>query len=503
MAEEIPRQSQATESWLARHTTLGTIAQSLFDQPSRGVEAWARTTAGVVAMLLALQIVTGALLAFYYVPSIESAHTTVAYVEKIVPAGSWIRALHHYGSQWLTLFLVLHLAQMFWRAAYQSQPVAWCASVVLLALVLANGATGYSLPWDMRAFYGTRVTEGITSGLPFIGSTARRWLLGGAEISSLTLPRLSALHLLIVPAFILLLITARLFILRERKMSNVTTEFPTPKLQTQNWRRKQFTRHAVSATLVFLALALYALKFPTPLGPGADTPAPTYLPRPGAQFLWLFQMLKYLPGRVASSVALALPSLIFAGLAALPFLDHTPLRKIIPHTRRKIGSLIFALSLLLFASLTALAYIEDARDPHVRAQLAKQATEEAAFRAAPFEPLHPGTNAPDTEAAGKPTNTGATSNAQTSSPSSTTSSAPDSYIKNCSSCHGTHGQGASIFPKLTGVSTKPRRTVEDIIGLLNDPLAYGIDPPMKSFADKLTDNEKREIAEWVVTLKKK
>src|SRR5947209_9393610 len=47
--------------------------------------------------------------AFYYVPSADSAYTTVAYVEKVVPAGSWLRALHFYGSQLLPAALVLHL----------------------------------------------------------------------------------------------------------------------------------------------------------------------------------------------------------------------------------------------------------------------------------------------------------------------------------------------------------------------------------------------------------
>ena len=55
---------------------------------------------------------------------------------------------------------------------------------------------------------------------------------------------------------------------------------------------------------------------------------------------------------------------------------------------------------------------------------------------------------------------------------------------------------------MLGVSAKPRRTVDDIVGLLNDPKAYGLEPPMRSFATKLTDQEKREIAEWVITLKK-
>jgi hypothetical protein len=53
-----------------------------------------------------------------------------------------------------------------------------------------------------------------------------------------------------------------------------------------------------------------------------------------------------------------------------------------------------------------------------------------------------------------------------------------------------------------GVAEKPRRSVADIVSILNDPTAYGLEPPMKSFATKLTDDEKREIANWVVTLKK-
>ena len=80
---------------------------------------------------------------------------------------------------------------------------------------------------------------------------------------------------------------------------------------------------------------------------------------------------------------------------------------------------------------------------------------------------------------------------------------PESYIINCSACHGTRGQGVQKFPKLIGVGSKPRRSVEDIITLLNDPKAYGLEAPMRSYADKLTEDEKREIAEWVALLKSK
>jgi ubiquinol-cytochrome c reductase cytochrome b subunit len=500
------------ESWVSRWTTLEDIERTLIDKPSSGFEAWARTTAGVVVMLLALQIITGLLLGFYYVPSTESAHTTVAYIEKVVPAGSWIRSLHHYGSQWLTIALVLHLAQMFWRATYRRRPVAWMASVILLGLIFASGATGYSLPWDARAFFGTRVTEGIAGGLPFIGSRAREWILGGMEITPITLARFFALHALIIPALILIVLAARLFVFRERGLVSAAEE-----RRLEVWMHRQVLRNAIAAGLVFIALALFAAKYFAPLGPAADTAAPGYLPRPGPQFLWLFQMLKYLPGRAASVVAVALPGLILFGLAMLPFLNPKPLRKVMAHPRRTLGAVLFSIAFLLFTVLTFLAYWKDATDPLIRAQLGRQRAEEMAFRNAPFTPLRSRTSEsasiePRTDKdANRQSNTqppdaSASPGSDSSSNTSTSVSSgapPESYITNCSACHGTRGQGASKFPKLLGVGSKPRRTVEDIIALLNNPTAYGLEPPMKSYADKLTEDEKREIAEWVASLRTK
>jgi ubiquinol-cytochrome c reductase cytochrome b subunit len=499
------------ERWLSRWTTLQDIERSLIDEPSKGLSAWARTTAGVVAMLLAVQLITGLLLAFYYVPSAESAHTTVSFIEKVLPAGSWLRAVHHYGSQWLTLALVIHLAQMFWRATYRRRPVGWMASVVLLMLVLAGGATGYSLPWDARAFFGTRVAEGIAGGLPVAGDLSRRWLIGGTDITPVTLARFFALHVLVTPTLIFLTLVARLFIFRERALVSAEEE-----RKLERWMRGQMARNAIVAGIVFLALALFAYWNYAPLGPPADTAAPGYLPRPGAQFRWLFQLLKYLPGQMASVVAVALPGLIFIGLASLPFLNPPRLRRMVAHPRRITGAVLFALGFALFTIMTAISYYKDARDPVIRAQLARQDSEEAAFRAAPFVPLRTrtsesaidetttGTNrngGDGTGTTGDNSNTSSSSNASQKVISAT--SPPESYVAKCSGCHGTRGQGVKIYPRLIGISTKPRRTVEDLIAIMNDPQSYGLDPLMPSFANKLTEDEKREIAEWTASLKKR
>src|ERR1044071_8779706 len=169
---------------------------------ARGL-VWLKTTGGIVVVLLLVQFLTGVLLAFYYVPSVDHAYTTVSYIEKVVSSGSWLRALHHYGSQWLSVFIFLHVIRLFWIEAYATNRIQWIAAIVILALVIAAGGTGYSLPWDARAFFSTRVAEGLMAGLPGAGRLARFWLLGGSDISTLTISRFFALHVLLIPAIIL------------------------------------------------------------------------------------------------------------------------------------------------------------------------------------------------------------------------------------------------------------------------------------------------------------
>jgi ubiquinol-cytochrome c reductase cytochrome b subunit len=417
-------------------------------------------------MLLVVQFATGTLLAFYYVPSVDHAHTTVSFIEKVLSSGTWLRSLHHYGSQWLPLFVFLHLIQLLTCEAYKHWKAHWLAAVILLALVMAAGGTGYSLPWDARAFFSTRIAEGLVGGLPFIGRISRLWLLAGNDISTLTLSRFFALHVLIVPFLILLVVGWRL-----------------AKQATVCWTT--ITRNAIAAGLVFLALAIWTARVPAPLGPSVADVSADYLPRPGAQFLWLYQTLKYVPGGIGSLVGVALPGLAILVLLLLPWLNLKSLHRVSRNPQKLIGTSIVGIIALWVITMTLTSYLSDQRDPRIRQQLAKQAAQELAFRSAPFTPV---AMLPANQASAADTN-----------------SAPDAYLHFCASCHGPHGeggaQGALKFPPLVGVSAKPRRSVDDIVGLLNDPLAYDIQPPMRSFATKLTDQEKREIAVWVVKLK--
>ena len=427
--------------------------------PAGKARSWLETTGGIVGVLLLVQFVTGVLLAFYYVPSVDHAYTTVAYVEKVVSSGAWIRALHHYGSQWLSVFVFLHVIRLFLTRAYASNRIQWIVGILLLGFVMAAGGTGYSLPWDARAFFSTRIAEGLMAGLPFVGGMARLWLLGGSDISTITLSRFFALHVLVIPAFVIGVVVWRAF------RSNIAEIFGP--------------RHAIAGGVVFLLLALWSLKYHAPLGPSVVEMTADYLPRPGAQFLWLYQSLKYLPGGLGSLAGVALPGVVLLILVLLPWLKQ----------QRLIGGSILGVGLVLVVVMTTASYVSDLRDPKTSKQLSIQAAHEDVWRREPFKP------APITLAAAA------------AAPSDSASGGPPvMYTKFCANCHGRNGEGARqgklSFPPLLDVAVKPRRTVNDIIGLLKDPPSYGLSPPMRSFQDKLTDEQMKEIGEWIVKLKR-
>jgi mono/diheme cytochrome c family protein len=135
--------------------------------------------------------------------------------------------------------------------------------------------------------------------------------------------------------------------------------------------------------------------------------------------------------------------------------------------------------------MTTASYLSDRRDQKTWRQLSRQTAAEEVWRREPFKPASI-----------------TTATASVVDPRE----APAMYRKFCVNCHGEHGEGARqgtlTFPPLLDVSSKPRRTADDIVGLLKDPAAYGLQPPMRSFADKLTEQQMREIGEWVVKLKR-
>ncbi len=85
-------------------------------------------------------------------------------------------------------------------------------------------------------------------------------------------------------------------------------------------------KDVVVALIVFLILVALAYFIGAPLEERANPADTNYTPRPEWYFLFLFQLLKYFPGKLEVIGVVVLPSLAIGLLFLLPFIDRSKLR---------------------------------------------------------------------------------------------------------------------------------------------------------------------------------
>ena len=109
--------------------------------------------------------VTGVLLMFYYVPSVERAYTDIAALETNVRFGMLMRNMHRWMAHGMVFTVLLHMMRVFYTGAYKPpREFNWVVGVILLVLTLLLSFTGYLLPWDQLALWA------ITVGTNMVGS---------------------------------------------------------------------------------------------------------------------------------------------------------------------------------------------------------------------------------------------------------------------------------------------------------------------------------------------
>src|SRR6266542_4580482 len=191
------------------------LKQVLFLEPLPGGSRWAAAFGSLLLFAFALQVVTGVLLMMNYAPSVETAWSSVHFIQNDVPLGAFIRALHHWGSSAMVILLLSHLVQVFvWGAYKKPREFTWMVGVLLLVCTLGLAFTVYLLPWDQKAYWATRVGLSIASTTPGVGDSLRALLQGGPDMGNLTLTRVFALHTFVLPALVIILVVVHLYLFR-------------------------------------------------------------------------------------------------------------------------------------------------------------------------------------------------------------------------------------------------------------------------------------------------
>lgn len=170
----------------------------------------------ISAVLFGILIITGVLLMFYYVPSVERAYPTMKEIQLLVPFGQFTRNMHRWSAHGMVIAVVLHMARVFYTGAYKPpREFNWVIGVFLLLLTLGASFTGYLLPWDQLAYWAITVGTNIAGYAPVIGQAARELLLGESVVGQNALIRFYTLHIAILPLLIALLVSVHFWRIRK------------------------------------------------------------------------------------------------------------------------------------------------------------------------------------------------------------------------------------------------------------------------------------------------
>jgi quinol-cytochrome oxidoreductase complex cytochrome b subunit len=110
--------------------------------------------------------------------------------------------------------MFLHMGRVFLFGAYKyPRELNWIVGVLLLAMGMLEGFTGYLLPWDQTAYWASVVGINLNGTAPFLGPWLAQFLRSGQEIGADTLTRFYSLHMLVIPGAIIGLIVLHLYLI--------------------------------------------------------------------------------------------------------------------------------------------------------------------------------------------------------------------------------------------------------------------------------------------------
>ena len=354
--------------WIDQRTGYRAIGHAAFSEPVRGGASWAYVFGSALALTFAMQVVTGVLLALFYSPSTTSAWGSIHYIQHDVLMGWFVRGIHHYGSSAMVVLVVVHIFQTFLYRAYAApREINWWTGLLLLGIVLGFSVTGYLLPWDQKGFWATRVVTSIAGAFPVIGDWLKATLQGGNDMGNLTLTRFFGFHVFLLPALLGLFVIVHVAVFRRHGVTVRSGRKPAD----VDARTEPFWPRQVTYDVAFFALIVAILAAITIVNHGASLEAPAdpasgYPGRPEWYFLWLFELLKVVPGSLEGVAMLALVVAIAAFLALLPIVDRQP---VVPARSRWPHFAIAGGIATTVLSLTIIPIVEDSRDEGLAAQM--------------------------------------------------------------------------------------------------------------------------------------
>ncbi|MDD5467355.1 MAG: cytochrome bc complex cytochrome b subunit [Anaerolineales bacterium] len=349
--------------------------------------------------LFLIEAITGIILMVYYTPSPAEAYTSILRLESNVPFGQLMRDMHRLAAEGMVIFTFLHMMRTFLTGSYKKdRSFTWFTGVLLLGVTLFLSFFGYLLPWDQLAYWAVTIGTGMAEAAPLLGDQLNLLLRGAPDIGAGGLLRAYLLHVVLLPAVAVLLISIHYYkVSREHGISlpasieegNVSPEVKKEARQRIDYIPDLLTHEVFLTALGLLALVVSIVIFgysaplehiANPQQTPLDTKAPWY-------FWWLQGMLK-LGDKTLMGVIL--PTVIAGLLIGVPYIDRNPHRSLYRRPFAVGIGLLFVFALLVLSYMGTPRYA--IQTPAATRILQDLAPEEGlgTLRAVPYAQLQTG-----------------------------------------------------------------------------------------------------------------
>ncbi|GLY32837.1 cytochrome bc complex cytochrome b subunit [Kineosporia sp. NBRC 101731] len=310
---------------------------------------WSFMLGEIALYSFVILLLSGTFLTFFFIPSAaevtyDGPYTTLAgqtvseafdstmRLSFEVRGGLLMRQIHHWAALIFVVSMIVHMFRIFFTGAFRKpREINWVIGMILAILAVIEGFLGYSLPDDLLSGNGLRIAQGIVLGIPVVGSYVSFFLFGGGFPGEAFIPRFYTLHVLLIPAIMLALITFHLILVVVHKHtqypgpgktnSNVVG-FPLFPIYTAKAGGFFFIVFGVTALMGALftinGIWVYGPYDPSPIGAGAQ---------PDFYMGFLDGAVRIMPGFVEFTVwghtvspNIFLPTLVLPGLMVTPAL---------------------------------------------------------------------------------------------------------------------------------------------------------------------------------------
>lgn len=311
------------------------------------LKRWWWALGGTPLYMFVVQVITGIMLLFYYVPETDRAYESVAYITHVTDYGWLIRSIHRWSSNIMIAALLLHMLRVFFTRTYQApRELNWMFGVTLFLLTLFFGFTGYSLVYEQMSYWAMKVGTGIAGATPFIGAWLADFIRGGTEIGQSTLTRFYLFHVVVLPVLIVVAIALHVYLIREHGVSEL--KFKGQENEEKKtfplWPDHIFTE-LIMVSIIMIILLTLSLLFPVHLGEPANPNVTPLHIKPEWYFFAVFRWLKI----TNLTVGVLGPMVFLAILYLWPFIDKA-FDKILPG--KEVGFWIGVLGMLTICAFT-------------------------------------------------------------------------------------------------------------------------------------------------------